>query len=108
MSATIALPDALAASSTAARTLFTELLLEGDYGSGKAGFDMSLVFTRGTNDTITINIPDSTAGTGGNNQGAFIRTAPHNFGEESPFQVEADILFRNMKITVVDSEHYYP
>ena len=108
MSATIALPDALAASSTAARTLFTELLLEGDYGSGKAGFDMSLVFTRGTNDTITINIPDSTAGTGGNNQGAYIRTAPHNFGEESPFQVEADILFRNMKITVVDSEHYYP
>tara|TARA_R100001082_G_C4359968_1_gene158828 strand:- start:663 stop:2312 length:1650 start_codon:yes stop_codon:yes gene_type:complete len=108
MSVSLALPDALSATNTSARTLFTELLLEGDYGSGKAGFDVSLVFTRGSNDTITINVPDSTAGTGGNNQGAFIRTAPHDFGAENPFQVDADILFRNMKITVVDSEHYYP
>ena len=108
MSVSLALPDALSATNTSARTLFTELLLEGDYGSGKAGFDISLVFTRGSNDTITINVPDSTAGTGGNNQGAFIRTAPHDFGAENPFQVDADILFRNMKITVVDSEHYYP
>ena len=107
MSATIALPDAGAAS-TAARTLFNELLLEGDYNSGKKGFDISLVFTRGTNDTITINIPDSTADAGANAQGAFIRTAPHNFGADNPFQVDVDILFRNMKITVVDSEHYYP
>ena len=107
MSATIALPDAGAAS-TAARTLFNELLLEGDYNSGKKGFDISLVFTRGTNDTITINIPDSTADAGANAQGAFIRSAPHNFGTDNPFQVDVDILFRNMKITVVDSEHYYP
>tara|TARA_Y100000590_G_scaffold376120_1_gene441482 strand:- start:330 stop:2048 length:1719 start_codon:yes stop_codon:yes gene_type:complete len=109
MSATIALPDALTSASTAARTLFTEMLLEGDYGSGKAGFNITLTFTRGTNDTITITIPDDgSAGTGGNNQGAFIRSAQHDFGGDNPFQVDADILFRNMKIDVVDSEHYYP
>ena len=109
MSATIALPDALTSASTAARTLFTEMLLEGDYGSGKAGFNITLTFTRGTNDTITITIPDDgSAGTGGNNQGAFIRSAQHDFGGENPFQVDADILFRNLKIDVVDSEHYYP
>lgn len=109
MSATIALPDALTSASDAARTLFTEMLLEGDYGSGKAGFNITLTFTRGTNDTITITIPDDgSAGTGGNNQGAFIRSAQHDIGGENPFQVDADILFRNMKIDVVDSEHYYP
>ena len=108
MSASIALPDAGAAS-TAARTLFNELLLEGDYNSGKTGFAISLVFTRGTSDTITINIPDDgTAAAGSNEQGAFLRSAPHSFGTDNPFQVDVDIIFRNMKITVVDSEHYYP
>lgn len=110
MTATIALPDAGAAiTNTAARTLFTEMLLEGDYGSGKAGFNITLTFTRGTNDTITITIPDDgSAGTGGNNQGAFIRSAQHDFGGENPYQVDVDILFRNLKIDVADFEHYYP
>ena len=109
MSASIALPDALASTSNAARTLFTEMLLEGDYGSGKAGFNITLTFTRGTNDTITITIPDDgSAAVGGNQQGAYIRSAQHDFGTENPFQVDVDILFRNLKIDVVDSEHYYP
>ena len=107
MSATIALPDAGVAS-TAARTLFNELLLEGDYGT-KTGFAISLVFTRGTKDTITITIPDDgTAAAGGDNQGAFLRSAPHNIGTDNPFQVDADILFRSMKIVVEDTESYYP
>jgi len=107
MSATIALPDAGVAS-TAARTLFNELLLEGDYGT-KTGFNITLTFTRGTNDNITITIPDDgTAAVGGNTQGAFLRSAPHNFGTDNPFQVDADILFRSMKIVVEDSESYYP
>ena len=109
MSASIALPDALASTSNAARTLFTEMLLEGDYGSGKAGFNITLTFTRGTNDTITITIPDDgSAAVGGNQQGAYIRSAQHDFGTENPFQVDVDILFRILKIDVVDSEHYYP
>ena len=62
----------------------------------------------GFEDKITITVPASTAGTGGNNQGAFIRTAPHDFTTDNPFQVDADILFRNLKIDVQDSEYYYP
>ena len=109
MSASIALPDALASTSNAARTLFTEMLLEGDYGSGTAGFNITLTFTRGTNDSITITIPDDgTAATGGNQQGAFIRGAQHDLGGENPFQADVDILFRNLKIDVADFEHYYP
>ena len=53
-------------------------------------------------------IPSSSAAAGGNSQGALIRTAPHNITEDNPFQVEADILFRNLKIDVQDAEHYYP
>ena len=113
LSVTLALPDSGVAT-TAARTLFNELLLEGDYGSGKTGFNVSITFTRGNvvtgfEDKMTITIPDDgTSATGGNQQGAFIRTAPHDFGTDNPFQVDADILFRNLKIEVQDSEHYYP
>ena len=115
---TLALPDA-AAANTAQRTVWNELLLEGNYGgtnfnrTGKTGFDISFTLTRGeivsgTDDKITITIPSSPAATGGNSQGALIRTAPHNITEDNPFQVEADILFRSMKIDIQDAEHYYP
>ena len=118
---TLALPDA-AAANTAQRTLWNELLLEGNYGgtnfnrTGKTGFDITFTLTRGeidtntgsTDDKITITIPSSSAATGGNSQGALIRTAPHNITEDNPFQVEADILFRSMKIDIQDAEHYYP
>ena len=105
----LALPDSAAASSTAT-TVFKELLLEGDYGAGMRGFDIELRFDRGTNDSILINIPDNTtsaAATGGNAQGAFIRTAPHNITDANPLEVEADILFRNLKITIEDSNPVY-
>lgn len=107
MSASLALPDA-DASTTAQRTLFNELLLEGDYGSGKTGFDISLTFTRGTSDTITITIPTSAAAVGGDTQGAFIRSAPHNISTEGVLQADVDILFRGLKIDVQDNAHYYP
>jgi len=109
MSATLALPDTQNQTTATARTLFNELLFEGDYGSGRSGFDISLVFTRGDNDSITISIPDDgTSNVGADTQGAFIKSAPHNITTDGPLQVDADILFRNMKITVVDAEYYYP
>ena len=105
---TLALPDSQAADSTT-NTLFRELLFEGDYGSGMQGFNISLTFTRGTDDTITITIPDDgAAAVGGNQQGAFIRVADHSITGDNPVQVDADILFRNMKIEVEDSLYYYP
>ena len=118
MTATIVLPDSVSATDTT-RTIFKELLSEGDYGSGMAGFDIDLVFNRGAitatvDDTITINIPGDTqesldvSGTGGNNQGAFIRSANTSVSTDNPASAEVDILFRNMKIVVIDSEPVYP
>jgi len=115
---TLALPDSRAPSDATTR-LFNELLWEGDYGAGSGtgmqGFNIVLRFDRGVNDSIVITIPDDgVAGTGGNNQGAFIRTAPHAITGDNPLQVDADILFRNLKIDVTvpvhasDPTYYYP
>ena len=105
---TLALPDSQAQTATGA-TLFKEFLTEGDFGSGMQGFNIVLSFTRGTNDSITITIPDDgTAATGGNQQGAFFRSAPHGITGDNPVQVDADILVRNAKIVVEDSLYYYP
>ena len=81
------------------------------------GFNIELRFDRGANDSILISIPDDYvsadtgnypgAATGGNQQGAFIRTAPHNITDATPLEVEADILFRNLKITIEDSTPVY-
>ena len=114
MSASVVLPDSTAAATDTARKLFTELLLEGDYGTlhtgaSMSGFAITLTFTRGNNDTITITIPnDGTAAAGGGEQGAFIRSAPHAITGDNPLQVDLDILFRNMKIQIKDSEPFYP
>jgi hypothetical protein len=111
MTATVVLPDSISATSTT-NTIFKELLAEGDYGSGMAGFDIDLVFTRtASTDTFTINIPanqDGSSGTGGNNQGAFIRSANTSVSTENPVSTEVDILFRNMSAQVIDSEPVYP
>ena len=121
MDATIALPDSQAADSTTA-TLFKELLLEGDYGSGMRGFNIKLLFDRGTNDTITIQIPDDTdlteadqsptgstgAATGLDQQGAFILEAPHPIDGSNPYEVSASLMFRNLKMTILDSQMLYP
>ena len=117
MSCTLALPDTTSASAntftgtTGALEIFKQLLLEGNYGdaAGAKGFAVQVVFTRGTNDSITIDIPgDGSAGTGINNQGAFITGAPHNItGDGSAMQVDVDMIFRDLKITVLDSTPSY-
>ena len=106
---TLALPDSQAAAGSSGHTIFKEFFTEGDFGSGMQGFNIVLSFTRGTNDSITITIPDDgTAATGGNQQGAFFRSAPHGITGDNPVQVDADILVRNAKILVTDSLYYYP
>ena len=113
MSATVALPDSGNATTNDAVNLFKELILEGDYGAeGSAdmsGFKIVLTFTRGSNDSITFTIPDDgTAAAGGGQQGAFIRSAAHGITGDNPLQTDVDILFRNMKIQINDSEPFYP
>jgi len=117
MSCTLALPDSVASTATTytgatgALEVFKQLILEGNYGeaAGARGFNVQIVFTRGTNDTITIDIPgDGTANTGINAQGAFITSAPHNVsGDGSALQVDVDMIFRDLQITVVDSQGTY-
>ena len=108
MTATVVLPDALASTATT-KTLFKELLAEGDYAAGFTGFDIDLVFTRGANDTLTITVPsDGTSAAGGNEQGAFIRSANTSVSTENPASTEVDILFRDLSIVVKDSEPVYP
>ena len=121
MEATIALPDSQAATSTTT-TLFKELLLEGDYGSGMRGFNIKLLFERGTDDTITIQIPDdgdltqadqspsgsTGAATGLDEQGAYLLETPHPIDGSNPYEVSASLMFRNLKMTIVDSQMLYP
>ena len=107
-SVTLALPD-VTTNVDSAKSIFKELLLEGDYGNGMQGFNIELRFDRGANDSIVITIPDDgAAGVGGNQQGAFINTAPHPITEANPMEVEAEILFRNLKIVVSDNIGVYP
>ena len=108
MTATVVLPDSLT-SLASTKTLFKELLAEGDYAAGFTGFDIDLVFTRGTDDTLTITVPsDGTSAAGGNEQGAFIRSANTSVSTENPVSTEVDILFRDLSIVVKDSEPVYP
>ena len=107
MSATVALPNAVAATANT-RTLFKELLSEGNLTAGFSGFDVSLAFTRGTSDTITITIPPSSASSAGESQGAFISRASTSVGTDSPVQADVEIMFRSMQIAVVDSIPVYP
>ena len=107
-SVTLALPD-VTTNVDSAKSIFKELLLEGDYGSGMQGFNIELRFDRGANDSIVITIPDDgAAAIGGNQQGAFINTAPHQITEANPMEVEAEILFRNLKLEIKDNLGVYP
>jgi len=113
MTATLALPDSIAADATSSNvTLFKELLLEGDYGTSTTpnhkGFDISLTFTRGSDDSITITIPSDTAADEGEKQGAFITSATHNIGGSGILSVDVNMFFRNMKIQIKDSAPLYP
>ena len=113
MTAAIAMEDSGAASATT-RTLWKELILEGNYGSGMQGFDIHMTFTRGANDTIVIKSPSNAstssggAGTGFGAQGCFITGAPHPVGGDSPVQIDTAILMRDLSIVVTDSEAVYP
>ena len=118
MSASIATADSASQGVNTSRNLFKELLLAGDYrgtaaATGFRGFGINLKFIRDIdgdqNDYIEIVIPDDgTAARGGNEQGAFIRTAAHNLGEDSPLTADADIAFRSMVVKIKDTEPIYP
>ena len=111
-SATVSLNDASSTTGTdigGALELYKQLLLEGNYGSGSQGFNVRLTFTRGTNDTMVIDLPgDATAATGLAQGGVFLRGAPHDIGEDPTMQTSIDCIARNMKIVITDGVPVYP
>ena len=129
MTATVVLPDAdfnadaaynATNLQTGALEIFKQLLLEGDYGgttatTARTGFTATIKFERATNDYIIIDIPGSTtAGTPTaasnalNSQGIFINTAPHTISDDNPLQVDLDMIFRSLRITIRDTQPFYP
>ena len=72
------------------------------------------------NDYIIIDIPPADSGGAGsptegtdntnqlNKQGIFINSAPHPISTDNPFQIDLDMLFRSLRITIVDSVPVYP
>jgi len=89
-------------------TIFDELIKEGVEVTTFTGFDVSIVFTRGANDTITFTMPPSAAAVGGDAQGCLIRSAPHNIVGEPQVSVDLDVIVRSLKIVVVDDIEVYP
>jgi hypothetical protein len=110
--ATVSLNDSSDTTGTdigGALELYKQLLLEGNYGSGAQGFNVRLTFTRGTNDTMVIDLPgDATAATGLAQGGVFLRGAPHDIAEEPTLQTSIDCVARNMKIVITDGVPVYP
>jgi hypothetical protein len=86
---------------------FLDLCRQGTYTTFK-GFQVSMVFTRGANDTITFTLPNNSPAVGGDSQGCFIRRAPHNIEEAPLVSVPLEIVGRNLAITIVDSIMVYP
>jgi len=120
MSCSVALPDTVGPDSTAqtgATELFKQLLLEGDYegSTDRTGITATLKFERGTNDYIIIDIPNHTGTAGSptstsgiNKQGMFINTAPHSISTDNPYQIDLDMMFRSILITIRDYQPFYP
>ena len=81
----------------------------------RQGFSATIKFERGTNDYIIIDIPgSSTAGSPTspssslNGQGIFINSAPHSITTDNQFQIDVDMIFSSLKITVRDNVPVYP
>lgn len=87
--------------------LYKELVSQGIYTDVYKGFNVSLVFTRGTNDTITFTTPASAAAVGGGAMGCLIRSAPHAIVGDPLVSVPMDIICRSLKIVTVDAVSAY-
>lgn len=108
LSMTLTTENTIAAETSTTKSLWKELVVHGDYGSGFAGFDVSLVFTRSASDTITFTIPENTASAAFADQGLMLTRASHNVGSETPTTIEVEGIFRTLGTVIVDSEAVYP
>jgi hypothetical protein len=90
-------------------TLYKELVRQGSYSSVYKGFQISIVFTRGSNDTITLTTPSASPAAGGDAMGCLIMRGKNNIMSGEPLvHVPLDILCRNLSIVTVDSVPSFP
>ena len=89
-------------------SLYKDLIRQGTYSAIYKGFQTLLVFTRGSNDTITFTIPSTIPAAGGNAMGCLIRSAKHNIVDAPLVSTDLDIISRNLQIVVVDAVPVYP
>jgi hypothetical protein len=88
--------------------LYQELIDQGTYSSVYKGFVATMVFTRGSNDTITFTTPSSgSVACGGGNMGCLIKTAPHSIVSDPIVPVSLDIICRSLSIVSVDAVSTY-
>ena len=89
-------------------TLYKELVRQGTYSSVYKGFAVTMVFTRGSGDTITFTTPaGGTPAIGCGSMGCLIKSAPHNIVQDPIVGVTMDILCRSLSIVTVDSVAAY-
>lgn len=87
--------------------LFRELVAMGTYTNIYKGFQVSIAFTRGTNDSIIMTMPASTPAAGGDAMGCLVQTAPHNIVQDPVVSVPLTIITRNLQIVVNDTVFSY-
>jgi len=107
-------PDSIEVAKTGAtgsRTIFEEYLMQGDYGAfgtnqGIKGIGLKIEFTRGDDDTITLEVTGSSAqGT----PNAYIINAPMQIDGNNPIQIPVEIGIRAWDtIEIKDKEPFYP
>jgi hypothetical protein len=94
--------------------LYKDLLWQGmsntATASGYRGFQTTLVFNRGTNDTITFSLPGTgtAPSTGLDAMGCFVKSAPHGIdSSQSIVSTTLGVEARSLQIVVVDSNNSY-
>jgi len=79
--------------------------------ANRKGFTFSATFTRGTNDSITIQFPSYTPAVWSSTperEGCYLRRVPHNIMTDQPLvNVDLDIIARDCKITVKDTANVF-
>jgi len=89
-------------------SLYKQLVRQGTYTNVYKGFQTTMTFTRGTNDTMILTTPPATPAAGGDKMGCLIRSAPHPITTDPVVSVNLDILCRSLSIVTTDSVQIYP
>lgn len=83
--------------------LFNEILQEGTYSDVYKGLQVTIVFERDTNDTITFTLPPDTPAAGTHAQGCLLKKGKIDIVTDPVVPQELEFMVRDVKIVAVDS-----